>query len=63
MKSRTASKRLARLTPEEDRVWTVYFNWFTENRKDNRPSRADKYAWDMLLIEFPRLRKYDGALP
>lgn len=56
-------KRYAKLTAEEEHAWDVYFSWFFNNRKDNRPSRCDKYAWDMLVNEFPRLRKYDGALP
>jgi hypothetical protein len=56
-------KRLARLDSVEDYAWQTYFNWFLENRVDHRPARADKYAWDMMQNEFPRLKKYDGCLP
>ena len=56
-------KRLARLDHVEEHAWQVYFSWFINNRKDNRPSRADKYAWDMMQNEFPRLKNYDGCLP
>lgn len=56
-------QNLARLNKAEDKAWIAYYNWFRDNRTDNRPSRCDKYAWDMVVNEFPRLAKYDGCLP
>ncbi len=56
-------KRLARLHPVEDLDWVGFFNYYHELRVDNRPSRADRFAWKQLVKHHPRLAKYDGCLP
>lgn len=56
-------KRLAQLNKNEDPAWVAYYNWYAANHVDHRSSRCDKYTWAMIQNEFPRLQKYDGALP
>jgi len=55
------SKKHARLSVREDKQWVHYFCYYlNENRTD---SQADKLTWRDMLLEFPRLRKYQGCLP
>ena len=51
-------RRLATLTPQEDKVWVAYFTHYVdiEGKSDEE---ADRLAWHDLCREFPRL----GAKP
>lgn len=55
------AKRLAILTPEEDRVWTDS-NAYWEEEGFSR-AKADRFAWKELQDVFPRLKEFDGAEP
>jgi hypothetical protein len=58
-KSPKSPKRLAKLTPEEDKVWTDFFSWYVDSGwTDNK---AGRLAWIDLVQVFPRLKDYDGA--
>jgi hypothetical protein len=57
-KNPPSSKKLARLTPGEDAVWNTNMEFYLEEGHSN--DEASELAWNDLLIEFPRLRKYDG---
>lgn len=52
-------KKLATLTPEEDRAWVQALNFHLEH--GDTISRADRLAWQEACERFPRLREYDGA--
>jgi len=52
-------KKLAKLTPDEDRIWQKYFAWYCDNGWTDE--QADKKAWGDLQNEFPRMREFDGA--
>lgn len=54
-------KRLAMLTPEEDKVWTDSKAYWEE--EGFSPLKADKFAWRDLQQVFPRLQEFDGAEP
>ena len=52
-------KRIAKLTLEEDRVWTGLFaNYMDEGRTE---AEADRLTWREMKILFPRLAKFDGC--
>jgi hypothetical protein len=55
------AKKLATLTPEEDKAWVFAFNYYLEEGKTE--NQADKMAWRDLKKEFPRLREFDGCKP
>ena len=55
------SKKRAKLSVREDRQWVHYFCYYLLEGKTD--SQADKLAWRDMLLEFPRLRSYDGCLP
>jgi len=55
------NKRRARLSVREDKQWVHYFCYYLN--EDKTDSQADKLAWRDMLLEFPRLRKYQGCLP
>lgn len=59
---RKPRKRLARLTPEEDRLWVALFEHAVHSLKYGG-LRADAYTWRHLCEAFPRLRKFHGAKP
>lgn len=51
----------AKLTSEEDAVWTnAFIYWVNEGLSD---IKADRKAWEDTVEQFPRLKEYDGALP
>jgi hypothetical protein len=53
-------KRLARLTPQEDRAWVIAFCYYVdEGRAD---LEADRLAWRDVCDEFPRLKRFNGCL-
>jgi hypothetical protein len=54
-------KKLATLTPEEDRFWTNTFSDYVNDGYSD--SKADKLAWKETVAQFPRLRAYQGATP
>ena len=54
-------KRLTKLTPEEDKVWTEFFSLYLKNGWVE--SEADQNAWTDLLQVFPRLQEFEGAEP
>jgi hypothetical protein len=51
----------ARLSVREDKQWVHYFCYYLN--EDKTDSQADKLAWRDMLLEFPRLRKFQGCLP
>jgi hypothetical protein len=53
-----ATKKLATLTPQEEKAWESAFRFHaTRGGQD----RAGLRAWMDLRREFPRLRKFDGC--
>jgi hypothetical protein len=52
----TSSRRLAKLTPREDRCWVFAFSYYLDEGRTE--ARADKLAWRDLRDEFPRLKQY-----
>jgi hypothetical protein len=52
-------KRLAEFTPEENHAWEFAFCFYLENGKTDL--QADKLAWLDIVLEFPRLAKFDGC--
>jgi hypothetical protein len=54
-------RRLATLTPFEDKCWVFAFCYYLDQVKTDL--QADKLAWRDLRLEFPRLRQYDGCRP
>jgi hypothetical protein len=55
-------RKLARLKPDENKAWDVYFADYCSNVR-NDSARADRFAWRQLQQDFPRLKKYDRAKP
>lgn len=53
-------KRLAKLTPEENKAWEAAFTYYLVDRCET-DDNTDRLAWDDLVIQFPRLREFDGA--
>ncbi len=60
-KRRTVVRRLARLTPYEEKCWVFGFCFYLDEGKSD--FQADRLAWRDLQLEFPRLRKYEGCNP
>ena len=58
---RKKRKRLARLTPREDRCWIFGYSYYLDGGRSE--SHADKLAWRDLQREFSRLLTYRGCLP
>ena len=56
-----STEKLAKLTPEEDRIWTKYITFYIDDGWTDE--KADKKAWEDLITEFPRLKEFQGALP
>jgi hypothetical protein len=54
-------KKLARLTPHEDRCWVIAFCYYVDDGCSDL--KADKLGWLDMCEEFPRLREYEGCLP
>jgi hypothetical protein len=59
--SKKPKKKLARLKPEENKAWVFAFEYYKNDGKTDL--QADKLSWRDVCEEFPRLKKYDGALP
>jgi hypothetical protein len=57
-----APRKLARLKPDENAAWDVYFADYCSNVR-NDSARADRFAWRRLQEDFLRLKKYYGAKP
>jgi hypothetical protein len=55
-------KRKARLTKAEDNAWVFAFEYAVNCLRYGQ-ERADKYAWERVCEEFPRLKKFTGARP
>lgn len=55
-------KRLATLTPYEDKCWVFAFRYHRDVGKQG-DAEADRRAWRDIRREFPRLMRYDGCLP
>ncbi len=60
-KQPSRARRLATLTPFEDKCWIFAFCYYLDQRKGERES--DRLAWRDLRLEFPRLRRYEGCRP
>jgi hypothetical protein len=58
---RNSKKRRARLSAYEDKQWVFYFCYYLDENKTDL--QADQLAWRDMLLQFPRLRKYQGCLP
>jgi len=59
---RRGRKPLATLTPEEDRIWSKYFEFYVDDYGAS-DDEAGHLAWRDLVSEFPRLKRYRGAKP
>lgn len=55
-----AKKRIARLSPQEDKVWTFAFCYYMDTWKKGTLV-ADRMAWRDLVLEFPRLKRFSGC--
>ena len=51
----------ARLSVYEDKCWVFAFCYYLDEGKTDL--QADKLAWRDMLLDFPRLRRYDGCHP
>lgn len=56
-----ARRKLATLTPEQDKVWVSLFTLNVNNGMTEL--QADEDAWQGLTEQFPELKKFDGAKP
>ena len=54
-------KKLARLSPQEDRSWVIAFCYYLDDGCSDL--KSDKLAWRDVCEEFQRLKKYGGCLP
>jgi hypothetical protein len=54
-------RKLAALTPFEDKCWTFAFCTYLEKGKSD--ATADKLTWRDMQLDFPRLRIYGGCRP
>ena len=52
-------RKLATLTPEQDKVWVALFTLNLNNGMTE--TQADEDAWQGLCEQFPELRKFDGC--
>lgn len=50
-------KRIAILTPEENHAWEFAFCFYREECQTDL--QADELAWRDMILEFPRLKKFD----
>jgi hypothetical protein len=53
-----APRRIVRLMAVENKAWEFAFCFYREDCKSDL--QADKLAWTDLVLEFPRLKKFDG---
>jgi hypothetical protein len=54
-----SSRKIARLTLEEDRAMNKAWQLHMSNHKT--VAEADRLAWEDICQEFPRLKEFDGA--
>ena len=54
-------KKLATLTPAEDKVWCDTFAAYVDEGMSD--AKADRETWKEMLEQFPRLREFDGCKP
>ena len=59
LETQLPNKKLAKLTPVEDKAWTKAFNYWSMESFD--PDEADERAWIAVQNEFPRLKDFDGC--
>jgi hypothetical protein len=59
MRKRKRRRRLATLTPYEDRSWVFAFCFYVDDGYSD--VQADHLAWRDMYMEFPRLRGYEGC--
>jgi hypothetical protein len=52
-------RRIATLTQKENKAWEFAFSFHREESKSDL--QADKLAWRDLILEFPRLKNFDGC--
>jgi hypothetical protein len=52
-------KRVAVLTPEEDKAWVFAFCYYKDSKLGDL--EADRRTWRDMLLEFPRLKRYGGC--
>lgn len=63
-KARKPRRRLAQLTPEEDRAWDVAFEYYgNDSDEELTDDEIAELAWKDIVQQFPRLKDFDGALP
>lgn len=55
------TKRLAVLTPEQEKRWTQLFDTAVMNGESDES--ADESAWQGLVEEWPELAQFDGCKP
>jgi hypothetical protein len=60
-KRRRVPRKLATLTPYEDKCWVFAFCFYLDEGRSD--AQADRLAWGELQLEFPRLRRYQGCNP
>lgn len=53
---------LATLTPEQDVRWQQAFDYWL-NVEGTTEEKADEYAWEDLVKEYPELAKFEGCRP
>ena len=54
-------KKIAVLTPEENKAWESYFACYVEDGLSDE--EADQATWNDLQKDFPRLLEFDGCKP
>ena len=52
-------RKLANLSPKEDKCWIFAFTYYLEEGKSD--AKADELAWRDMQLDFPRLRAYEGC--
>jgi len=52
-------KRIAKLTPEENRSWEFAFAFYLDEGYSD--SKADGLTWRDMVLEFPRLKNFAGC--
>jgi hypothetical protein len=53
---KTNPKRVAKLTPKENHAWEFAFAFYLD--EGHSDSKADKFTWRDMLLEFPRLKAF-----
>jgi hypothetical protein len=61
MERKKRRRKLATLTPAENRDWEYFFSWYLNNGFTE--SQADRKAWKDLQQKYPRLKKFQGCKP